>query len=279
MLFQGQFAVIPSPSRGSFGVGPFKFNAYGLCIAIGALAAVSFASKRWKESRGHPDAIARIAMFAIPAGVVGARLYHVATDWKAYRNNWGQALRIWDGGLGIWGGVALGTVTGLWVGRQRGLSSLRLLDAVAPALPLAQAIGRWGNWFNIELFGGPTSLPWGLQVPLEKRPQLYRAYEYFHPTFLYESLWDLGVVGLVLMVERKLARKLPKGSLFAVYVAAYSFGRFWIERIRTDPASKVFGLRINEWTSSILFVVALSILAVARFQLFSKKKVHGVLQE
>lgn len=256
-------ASIPSPSRGTIGLGPLKFNAYGLCIALGAVAAVSFASKRWQRWGGNADDVAAISMFAVPAGVIGARLYHLATDWKSYRGHWGNALRIWDGGLGIWGGIALGTLVGLYVGRKRGCSMLGLLDAAAPALPLAQAIGRWGNWFNVELFGGPTSLPWALKVPLPKRPDAYRSFSTFHPTFLYESLWNLLVMALVLFVEKRFGRKLPKGRLFAVYVAGYTFGRFWIERIRTDRAYKILGLRINEWTSSILFLGAVAVLVIS----------------
>jgi prolipoprotein diacylglyceryl transferase len=244
-------------------LGPLKFNAYGLCIALGAIAAVSFSSKRWQRWGGSADDVAAISMFAVPAGVIGARLYHLATDWKSYRGQWGNALKIWDGGLGIWGGIALGTAVGLYVGRKRGCSMLGLLDAAAPALPLAQAIGRWGNWFNVELFGGPTTLPWGLEVPLAKRPSAYRSFSTFHPTFLYESLWNLSVVALVLFVEKRFGKKLPKGRLFAVYVAGYTFGRFWIERIRTDRASKILGLRINEWTASILFVAAVVVLFVS----------------
>lgn len=254
-------ASIPSPTKGSINLGPLKFNAYGLCIALGAIAGVTVASKRWKRFGGNPDDVAYIAMFAIPAGVIGARLYHVATDWKSYQGNWAQSLRVWDGGLGIWGGVILGTIAGLLVGRKRGCSAWGLLDAAAPALPLAQAIGRWGNWFNVEIFGRPTGLPWGLEVPLAKRPKSYLEFETFHPTFLYESLWNLLVVALVLLVERQFRRQLGKGLLFAVYVAGYTFGRFWIERIRSDRASQLFGLRINEWTSAALFVSALSVLA------------------
>ncbi len=262
-LRSAMVASIPSPSRGTIGLGPLKFNAYGLCIALGAVAAVSFASKRWQRWGGNADDVAAISMFAVPAGVIGARLYHLATDWKSYRGHWGNALRIWDGGLGIWGGIALGTLVGLYVGRKRGCSMLGLLDAAAPALPLAQAIGRWGNWFNVELFGGPTSLPWALEVPLPKRPDAYRSFSTFHPTFLYESLWNLLVMALVLFVEKRFGRKLPKGRLFAVYVAGYTFGRFWIERIRTDRAYKILGLRINEWTSSILFLGAVAVLVIS----------------
>jgi prolipoprotein diacylglyceryl transferase len=254
---------IPSPRRGTLNLGPLKFNAYGLCIAIGAIAAVSFSSRRWQRWGGNADDVAAISMFAVPAGVIGARLYHLATDWKSYRGHWVDALRIWDGGLGIWGGIALGTLVGLYVGRKRGCSMPGLLDAAAPALPLAQAIGRWGNWFNVELFGGPTKLPWGLEIPLAKRPSAYKDFATFHPTFLYESLWNLSVVALVLFVERRWGKRLPKGRLFAVYVAGYTFGRFWIERIRTDRAYKILGLRINEWTSSILFVAAIVVLVLS----------------
>lgn len=232
-----------------------------MCIAVGVFAAVAIAGKRWQARGGSVDDMPAIAMWAVPAGVIGARLYHVATDWKSYRNHWGEALRIWDGGLGIWGGVALGVIVGLVVGKRRGLRLPALLECVAPAIPLAQAIGRVGNWFNIELFGGPSKLPWALEVPLRKRPERFKEFTTFHPTFLYELLWNLFVVGLVLYVEKRWGRRLKPGRLFAVYVAGYTFGRFWIERVRVDKAYRLLGLRINELVAASVFIVAVGILA------------------
>jgi prolipoprotein diacylglyceryl transferase len=255
---------IPSPSRGSVGIGPLRLNAYGLMIALGVVAAVTTTSRRWVRIGRSPDEVGAVAWLAVPAGVLGARIYHLMTDWKSYRGNWGQAFKIWDGGLGIWGGVILGTIVGVIVGRRRNLPALKLMDAAAPAIPLAQAIGRVGNWFNIELFGSPTTLPWGLEIPLDKRPDQFRNFTTFHPTFLYELLWNLGVVALVLFVGKRFGDRLKPGRLFAVYVAGYTFGRFWIERIRTDNAYKLLGLRINEWTASGFFLLAVFVLLRAR---------------
>ena len=251
---------IPSPSRNTIRLGPLKLNAYGMCIAIGVVAAVWLSGRRWKRRGGNTDDMSAIAMWAVPAGVVGARIYHVATDWKSYRGQWGDALRIWDGGLGIWGGVALGVVVGLIIGKRRGLPLPALLEVVAPAIPLAQAIGRWGNWFNIELFGGPSTLPWALEVPLRKRPERYQGSTTFHPTFLYEAAWNLLVVGLVLLVERRWGRRLRPGRLFAVYVAGYTFGRFWIERVRVDKSYRLLGFRINELVAGTVFLIAVAVL-------------------
>ncbi len=251
---------IPSPGHGTLEIGPLTFRAYGICIAIGVVAGISLAQRRLQARGGAPNQISTIATWAVPAGVIGARLYHVATDWKSYRGKWFDVLKIWEGGLGIWGGVALGTIVGLIIAKRNGVPLGKVLDSAAPAIPLAQAIGRWGNWFNVELFGGPTSLPWGLEVPVAKRPVEWKGSPTFHPTFLYESLWNLVVVvGGILLIERMLRRKnitWATGRMFSVYVALYTFGRFWIERIRVDKASKLLGLRINEWTSSVLFICA-----------------------
>ncbi|MER3452542.1 MAG: prolipoprotein diacylglyceryl transferase, partial [Acidimicrobiia bacterium] len=194
-------------------------------------------------------------------GIVGARLYHVATDYQRYTDDPLRALRIWEGGLGIWGGVALGVLAGVVVARRRGYDLPGLFDAAAPALPLAQAIGRWGNYFNQELFGRPTTLPWALRVDPAHRPPGYEGFATFHPTFLYESLWNLAVVGIVLAVERRF--RLRRGYLFVVYVAAYTFGRFFVEYLRIDPAHRILGLRLNDWTSVVVFVGAVALL-VAR---------------
>ena len=257
-------ASIPSPTSGSLHLGPLRLNAYGMCIALGMFVAVWVSDRRWQAAGGHPSDIGAIATWALPAGVIGARMYHVATDWKTYRGRWLETLQLWNGGLGIWGGIALGTLGGMWVARRRRLSAPPLLDAVAVGIPLAQAIGRWGNWFNIELFGGPTKLAWALEVPLRKRPARFVDSATFHPTFLYESIWNLLVAMLVLVVQRRFGHRLKPGRLFAVYVAGYTFGRFSIERLRVDEVSRLLGLRLNEWTSAIVFVIAVGFIVTGR---------------
>jgi prolipoprotein diacylglyceryl transferase len=252
----GLLLSIPSPSRGVVHLGPFPLRAYALCILLGIFAAIAFAGRRWEARGGERRTIADIAVWAVPGGLVGARLYHVATDYQLYTDRPLDALRIWDGGLGMWGGGAGGALTAWWVARRWGIDFWGLADAAAPALALAQAIGRWGNWFNQELFGRPTSLPWGLEIDPANRPREYASSTTFHPTFLYESLWNLVVVGVVLAVQKRIP--LRKGRLFAVYVAAYTFGRFWIELLRVDPAHKILGLRVNDWTSVVVFVVAMA---------------------
>jgi prolipoprotein diacylglyceryl transferase len=258
----GLFAAIPSPSRNVVHIGPVPLRAYALCILLGVLVAIVVARRRWVARGGEPRMVGDLAVWIVPGGLIGARLYHVATDYQLYSHDLLGVVRIWDGGLGIWGGVAGGALTGAWVARRWGLDFWAIADTVAPALPLAQAIGRWGNWFNQELFGRPTKLPWGLRIDLAHRPPGYADVSTFHPTFLYESLWNLVVVGIVLAVERRVP--LRKGRLFAVYVAAYTFGRFWIELLRIDPAHRIYGLRVNDWTSVVVFVVALGFVVTAR---------------
>jgi prolipoprotein diacylglyceryl transferase len=248
-------AYLPSPSSGAIHLGPLQLRAYGLCIALGVWAAVAVTSRRYGRRGGDPALITTIALWAVPAGIVGARIYHVITDYELYFGSGKHpldALKIWDGGLGIWGGVALGVLAGAWVARRQGADVPLLFDCVAPALPLAQAIGRWGNWWNQELFGKPTTLPWALKIDVAHRPLPYVRFATFTPTFLYESLWDLCVVGIVLLVERK--ARLRKGSLLAVYVVAYTFGRFFTEYERIDFAHKIGPLRLNDWVSIIVFL-------------------------
>ncbi|GAC1599883.1 MAG: prolipoprotein diacylglyceryl transferase [Acidimicrobiales bacterium] len=255
---------IPSPSSGSLHLGPLQLRAYGLCIALGVWAAVSLTSRRYRQRGGDPALITSIAIWAVPGGIIGARLYHVITDYQLYTDHPFNALKIWDGGLGIWGGVLVGVAVGAVVARRHGADVATLFDCVAPALPLAQAIGRWGNWFNQELFGRPTSLPWGLEISRAQRPLGYEQFSTFHPTFLYESLWDLCVVGIVLAAERRL--RLRRGTLLAAYVAAYTFGRFFTEYLRIDKAHKIGPLRLNDWTSVAVFVGALAVLAATNRQ-------------
>jgi len=254
-------AFIPSPSSGAIHLGPLQLRAYGLCIALGVWAAVVVSSRRYKARGGDPNVITSIAVWAVPAGIVGARMYHVATDFQLYTHHPLNAFKIWDGGLGIWGGIALGSVAGVWVARRHHASPPVLFDCVAPAVPLAQAIGRWGNWFNQELFGRPTTLPWGLRIDAAHRaslPARYQGLHTFHPTFLYESLWDLCVVAIVLVVERRW--RLRTGTLMGVYIAAYTFGRFFTEYLRIDTAHHIGPFRLNDWTSIIVFVVAVLVL-------------------
>ncbi len=240
-------ASIPSPSSGQISLGPLELRAYGLMIALGVVAAVLLGQRRWAERGGDPEDISAIAIWAVPAGLVGARLYHVLTDWKAYEGRWLDAVKIWEGGLGIPGGMALGVVVGLLVARRRGIRLPVILDAVTPALPLAQAIGRWGNWFNQELFGGPTDLPWGLEIDPSRRPAEYADHATFHPTFLYESLWNLFLCWVLIRVDR--SSRLKPGRIFPLYVFGYFVARLVLELMRTDHASLVLGVRVNVWTS------------------------------
>jgi prolipoprotein diacylglyceryl transferase len=252
-------ASIPSPSRGVIPLGPLDLHAYGLMIAMGVVAAVSLASHRLEARGGDPGLISSIAIWAVPGGLIGARLYHVATDWYRFdHGHWLDVFKVWEGGLGIWGGVLGGVLVGAWVARRRDASVPMLMDVVAPALPVAQAIGRWGNWFNQELFGKPTTLPWGLRIDPSHRPAGYERFSTFHPTFLYESLWCLLTAGVCIWVERRWPGRLKPGRLFAVYVAVYTFGRFWWERMRIDDATHVLGLRINEWVSAIVCLGAVA---------------------
>ncbi len=258
--FASVLASIPSPSSGSIHLGPLRLNGYGMFIALGMFVAVWVTDRRWRAVGGGVNDIGTIATWALPGGVIGARMYHVATDWKSFRGRWGEAFVIWHGGLGIWGGVALGAFAGIWIGRRRKLDVLRILDAAAPAVPFAQAIGRWGNWINVELFGRPTTLPWALEVPVNKRPPGYGGISTFHPTFLYESIWNLLVGVMVIVVHKRFGHLFKPGRMFAIYVAAYSFGRFFIERIRIDESSRLGGLRLNEWTAGIVFILAVLVI-------------------
>lgn len=248
---------IPSPSQGVWHLGPFPLRAYALCIIAGVIAAIWLGERRLTKAGGKPGAISDIALWAVPFGIVGGRLYHVVTDPELYFAAGREPIRalyIWEGGLGIWGAIALGAL-GAWIGcRRADVSFGAVAGALAPAIPLAQAIGRWGNWFNQELFGRPTTLPWGLEISLGRRPDGYEEYSTFHPTYLYEGLWDLGVVALVLFAGARF--RITGGRLFAVYVMGYTAGRGWIEYLRIDTVNHVLGLRLNVWTSVIVFAAA-----------------------
>jgi prolipoprotein diacylglyceryl transferase len=251
---------IPSPSQGVWHLGPLPIRGYALCIILGVVVAIWMGERRWPARGGVKGQVSDIAIWAVPFGLVGGRLYHVITDPARYFGTDGNpvaVLYVWQGGLGIWGAIALGGV-GAWIGARRlGIKLPPLADALAPGIVIAQAIGRWGNWFNQELFGKPTTLPWALEIPDEtKRPVGYTRFETFHPTFLYEFAWDLGTAGLVLWADRRF--RLGHGRAFALYVMAYTAGRGWIEALRIDSveANNVFGLRLNVWTSIVVFLGA-----------------------
>jgi prolipoprotein diacylglyceryl transferase len=253
-------AGIPSPSQGVWHLGPLPIRAYALCIIAGVVVAVWLGERRWVARGGKPGQVGDIALWAVPFGLVGGRLYHVATDWRLYFGEGRDpvaALYVWQGGLGIWGAIALGGV-GAWIAcRRYGVRFPPLADALAPGVVIAQAIGRWGNWFNQELYGRPTTLPWGLEIDPAHRVDGYEQYATFHPTFLYESVWNVGTAALVIWADRKF--RLGHGRAFALYVMAYTAGRAWIEALRIDTVqeSDVLGLRLNVWTSIIVFAGAL----------------------
>lgn len=260
MALPALLASIPSPETNEIVVGPLHLRAYGLMIALGVIAAVELARRRWR-ARGHdPDEISGMALWAVPAGLIGARLYHVMTDWQRFEGRWIDAVKVWEGGLGIPGGIALGALAGVLYARHKKMPLGDLADTVAPALPLAQAIGRLGNWFNQELFGGPTSLPWGLKIDLANRPDRYLDATTFHPTFLYEGLWNLALMAVLILIDRK--RVLRAGSLFWVYVGGYFTGRLWVEAMRIDPASLILGIRVNIWLSIIAIAFSFTFVAV-----------------
>ena len=257
-------AGIPSPSSGSLDLGPLTLNAYGAMIALGVVAAVWLGGKRLvQRGIGTTDDMSAIAMWAVPSGVIGARLYHVITDWQLFRNDLGAIVQIWKGGLGIWGGIALGTLVGIGVARKRGLPVGLLLTCVAPALPLAQSIGRWGNWFNQELFGRPTTLPWGLEVSASTAQSAgYAAGTQFHPTYLYESIACLLLCGALIVLDNKVPMR--AGRLFFFYTAGYTVFRFFIEGLRIDPAHSAGGLRLNQWVSLAVFAASVAAIIAMR---------------
>lgn len=257
--------AIPSPSRGVWFFGPVPVRAYALCILVGIAIATWLAERRWTAQGGNPGAIVDLLMWAIPGGLAGARLYHVATNPELYfgaARDPVQALYVWNGGLGIWGAIAGGLLAASVAARRQGLAMPEALWAATPGLPLAQAVGRLGNYFNQELFGRPTQLPWGLAIDPDRRPDGFEAYSTFHPTFLYEAAWNVALAGFLIWCGRRW--KLTGPELLAVYVMGYTAGRFWIESLRIDPAHLVLGLRLNEWTSVLLFLTALIGLVLMR---------------
>jgi prolipoprotein diacylglyceryl transferase len=250
--------AIPSPPTNVWHLGPFPLRAYALAILAGIVAAVLIARRRWQARGGDPDDVLEVSFWAVPFGIIGGRLYHLITSPDAYFGKGGhpwRAFAIWEGGLGIWGAIALGGL-GAWIGcRRHGLRLAPFADSVAPGLLVAQAIGRLGNWFNQELFGGPTTLPWGLRIDEAHLPAGYAPGTLFHPTFLYEIVWNLAGAALLVWLDRRF--RLGYGRVFWAYVMIYTAGRFWIEHLRIDTAHHFLGMRLNDWTSILAFVGAL----------------------
>ncbi len=251
--------TIPSPAQGIWHLGPVPIRGYALCIIAGVVFAIWLGERRWVARGGQSGDVSDIAIWAVPFGLIGGRLYHVMTDYKLYFGEDGDpiaALYVWRGGLGIWGAIALGAV-GVAIGAHRKqIKLLPMLDALAPGVLVAQAMGRWGNWFNQELFGKPTDLPWALEIDAAHRPLAYAEFATFHPTFLYECLWNLAAFAFLIWADRRF--QLGHGRVVALYVMSYTAGRVWIEALRIDSVqmNDVFGLRLNVWTSIVLFILA-----------------------
>jgi len=267
---------LPSPSQGVWHLGPLPIRGYALCIILGVIAAIWLGERRWEQRGGKRGEISDIALWAVPFGLVGARVYHVITDHDLYfgaGKHAYEALEIWNGGLAIWGAIA-GGMFGAWIAcRRRGIRVAPLADALAPCLLLAQAIGRWGNYFNQELYGKPSKLPWALKIDeghwappygVDNPPSTAHGdFATFHPTFLYECIWNLGAMGVVLWLDHKL--RLGFGRCFALYVMCYCAGRFWIENLRIDVAADgdhFLGMRFNAWVALVVFLCALAYFVV-----------------
>ncbi len=248
------YRFIPTPSSSSLGLGTVTIHYYALCILLGIAAAILIGKVRYVRAGGIGNEIYDLAIYVVPAGIVGGRLYHVITTPELYFGPHGHFLdifKIWQGGMGIWGAVAFGVATGSLYFKIKpcSVSFLIALDAIAPGIVLAQGIGRWGNWFNGELFGKPTTLPWALTIPLSERPTGFESFATFQPTFLYESIWCVLIALLIIYMPG--IRKLKEGNEFLLYVFLYSSGRLWIESLRIDSAHHIFGLRLNIWIAGI----------------------------
>jgi len=257
-------ASFPSPSDGVWNLGPLPIRAYALCIIAGIFLAIWVGERRWVERGGRRGDVTEIATWMVPFGIIGGRIYHVITSPQAYFGDGGEpvkALYIWQGGLGIWGAIAFGGV-GAWIGcRRRGIPLPAFADALCVGIVLAQAVGRLGNYFNQELYGRASDLPWAVEIDRAHRPDATLDLATYHPTFLYELLWNVAVAGLVVWADRRF--RLGHGRAFALYVAAYTVGRGWIEGLRVDPANDFLGLRLNEWTSIVVFLGAVTYIAVS----------------
>ena len=247
---------IPSPHTGVVHLGPLAIRMYGLMLLLGIAGCIALTGIRWTRRGGDWDLVFRVAVWGVGFGIVGARLYHDITSWNEVSaiHAWWAPVAVWKGGLGVWGGILFGCLAGAVVVHRSGNSVFAFMDAVAPGLLLAQGIGRIGNWWNQELFGKPTSLPWGLRIDPAHRPLAYISDPTFHPTFLYELIYDLALVGVLLLLDRRFRFKPP--ALFALYVMLYTFGRFFEELLRVDPSHHFLGQRINFWVALIVLLAA-----------------------
>lgn len=263
-------ASIPSPSNGVVDLGPVPLHMYGLMIAVGVLVAAKVGKVRYIR-KGGPDlseearhergaAFDSIAFWAVVGGIIGARLYHVVTDYQLFEGHPERMFQIWKGGLGIWGAVMGGALAAWIVGRRHKLNFADIADSIVPGLAFAQAIGRWGNWFNQELFGGPSTLPWAVEIDRAHRPHEYANSATFQPTFLYESLWCLALGFVLLWVDKRF--RLVRGQLFWLYAAGYTAFRFVMEEMRVDPAHTIGPLRVNAWVSIVVFVISVTMFFV-----------------
>lgn len=261
-------AYIPSPTISQFSIGPVTIHIYALCILMGIVLAVWITTTRWKKLGGNFDQVLDITLVSVPAGIIGARLYHIITTPERFfgpDGDWAEMFRIWNGGLGIWGGVLFGALAAWAWCRHKHYPMALLADAIAPGLLVAQAVGRLGNWFNQELYGAPTTLPWGLKLNMEGTAIGHSEQCYdgatcpsgtlFYPTFLYEMIWNLIGAAIIVYIGSKAMKKLKAGSLFAVYIMWYTLGRTWIESLRIDYAHEFLGVRINVWVSMAVFVL------------------------
>jgi prolipoprotein diacylglyceryl transferase len=249
-------ASIPSPSSGNLHLGPLTIHMYGVMLLLGIAAAIAVNGIRWTRRGGDWDLVFQSVVWGVAFGVVGARAYHDVTSWNEVPHTWWGPFAVWQGGLGIWGGITFGVLAGAVVVRRAGASVTLMMDCVAPALLVAQGIGRWGNYWNQELFGKPTSLPWGLEIDLNHRPSGYPLATTFHPIFLYEFITDLTGAGLLILVGRRFRIRPP--GLFALYVAYYTFWRMFEELLRVDPSHHFLGERINFWVALVVFLAAVA---------------------
>ena len=247
---------IPSPHTGVVHIGPLVLHMYGLMLLAAIAACIWLTGVRWVKRGGDWDLVFRVAVWGVGFGIVGARAYHDITSWSEVQaiDKWWAPFAVWKGGLGVWGGIFLGCLAGAVIAKRAGVSVTKFMDALAPGLLLAQGIGRLGNWWNQELFGKPTSLPWGLKIDPEHRPPGYELDSTFHPTFLYELIYDSLLVVALLLLDRRFRFRPP--ALFALYVSVYTFGRFFEELLRIDPAHHFYGLRLNAWVSIGVFIVS-----------------------
>jgi len=256
-------ASIPSPSTSVIDLGPVVIHLYGLMLLLAIAACVALTGIRWTRLGGDWDLVLRVAVWGVAAGIVGARLYHVLTSWSEVPHTWWGPFAVWKGGLGVWGGILFGCLAGAYVVYRSGESVFLFMDAIAPGLLVAQGIGRWGNYFNQELFGKPTDLPWALEIDPAHRPVGYELDSTFHPTFLYEFAWDLLAAGALILIGWRWRIKPP--GLFALYVSFYTAFRMYEETLRIDPAHRFLGERLNFWVSLVLFVVSLGFFVYWQF--------------